>query len=358
MLPGFMFISIMPEHILGTADRATITELPFWTTAERVGAGPFKFTNLVEGERVELVAHEQYHFGAPAIKNLNLLFFASAETSLAAFQQGSSLIAPMTINDARVGRAVSKGPNRSGSRPASVISRTTCISPILQDKRIRQAMAYAIDKKTIAETLFQGQVDAVSTEIPYVTWTQPEDANPYDYDPDKAKALLEEAGWTGEQTLGLWYYYTDPITASVMEAMQQYLAAVGINTELKFDDGSGVRTQEMIDHTWDMLYGSFGAQPAPSNLTAVWGPPGYVTYGWSNEEFDAAMNSALLTYEQDEQAGFYQTAIKILNEESPNVWLFDRQNLVAVNSGKLENAVFGPGHIMWLNDAQAWEVVE
>jgi peptide/nickel transport system substrate-binding protein len=198
----------------------------------------------------------------------------------------------------------------------------------------------------------------VSTEIPYVTWAQPADANPYDFDPEKAKQLLEEAGWDSSITLGFWYYYTDPITASVMEAMQQYLDAVGVKTELKFDDGSGVRTQEIADKTWDMTYGSFGAQPAPSNLTAVWGPPGYVTYGWSNEEFDAAMNSALLTYDQEEQAGYYQTAIKILNEESPNVWLFDRQNLVAVNTGKLQNAVFGPGHIMWLNNVQDWQVAE
>ena len=357
MLAGFLFISIMPEHILGSADRATITELPFWTTNERVGAGPFKFTNLVEGERVELVAHEDYHFGAPAIKNLNLLFFASAETSLAAFQQGSSLAAPMTINDAELVGSID-GAETIGF-PAGVGYITyNLYQDYLADKRIRQAMAYAIDKKTIAETLFQGQVEAVSTEIPYVTWTQPEDANPYDYDPDKAKALLEEAGWTGEHTLGFWYYYTDPITASVMEAMQQYLEAVGIKTELKLDDGSGVRVQEIADHTWDMMYGSFGAQPAPSNLTAVWGPPGYVTYGWSNEEFDAAMNAALLTYDQDEQAGYYQTAIKILNEEAPNVWLFNRQNLVAVNTAKLENSVWGPGHIMWLNNAQTWNVVE
>ncbi len=70
------------------------------------------------------------------------------------------------------------------------------------------------------------------------------------------------------------------------------------------------------------------------------------------------MNAALLTYDQDEQAGFYQTAIKILNEEAPNVWLFDRQNLLALNSGKLENTAWGPGHIMWLNNAQTWTVAE
>src|SRR5690606_11844631 len=68
------------------------------------------------------------------------------------------------------------------------------------DKRVRQAVAYAIDKATISETLFQGFAAPVSTEIPYVQWAQPDDANPYDYDPDQAMALLEEAGWNSDET--------------------------------------------------------------------------------------------------------------------------------------------------------------
>lgn len=355
MLAGFAFISIMPEHVLGSADRATITELPFWTTNERVGAGPFKFSSLVEGERVELVAHDGYHYGAPQIKNLNLLFFSSSETSLAAFQQGTSMAAPMTVNDSELVGGIDGA--EIVQFPAGVGYITyNLYQEYLQDKRIRQAMAYAIDKKTIVDTLFQGAAEAVYTEIPYITWAQPADANPYDYDPEKAKQLLEEAGWTGEHKLGFWYYYTDPITAAVMEAMQQYLQAVGIETELKFDDGSGVRVQEVKDHTWDMMYGSYGAQTSPANLTAVWGPPGYVTYGWSNDEFNAEMDAALLTYDQDEQAVHYQKAIKILNEEAPNVWLFNRKNLLALNSAKLENTVWGPGHIMWRNNAETWVV--
>ena len=146
--------------------------------------------------------------------------------------------------------------------------------PELSDKRVRQAFAYAIDKKTICTSLFQGYADPVSTEIPYVKWAQPADANPYDFDPDKAKSLLKDAGWTGDKTLTLWYYYPDQVTATVMEAIQQYLAAVGIKVELRFDDGSGVRTQQVKDGTWELTYGSFGAQPAPSSLSVVWGPPG------------------------------------------------------------------------------------
>ncbi|MBX3072054.1 MAG: ABC transporter substrate-binding protein [Thermomicrobiales bacterium] len=357
MLSGFIFINILPEHVLGTADRATITELPYWTTNERIGAGPFKFVQLVEGERVELVAHEEYHHGAPAIKNLNLLFFSSAETSLAALQAGENMAAPMSVNELELVQGIDGAEVIDFPAGVGVIF-FNALQPELNDKRVRQAIAYAIDKKTICETLFQGYADPVSTEIPYVEWAQPDDANPYDYDPEQAKALLEEAGFTGERTLGLWYYYTDPVTANVMEAMQQYLAAVGINTELKFDDGSGVRTQEIADKTWDMTYGSFGAQPSPANLTAVWGPPGEVTYGWLNDDFNAEMDAALATYEREEQAVHYQNAIRILNEESPSVWLFDRKNLIALNSAKLQNSVWGPGHIYWMNRANEWTVAE
>ena len=357
LLAGFIFVNIMPEHILGSVPRAELPAHPFWTEG-RIGAGPFKFVRLVEGERIELEAFPDYHHGAPQISKLNLLFFASFETSLAAFQQGTSLAAPMTANDAEL---------VSGIEGAEIVTTPAGVGaiwinnklPEFSDKRVRQAIAYAIDKATITETLFQGYANPVSTEIPYVEWAQPADANPYNYDPEMAQSLLAEAGWAGDKTYVLWYYYPDQVTATVMEAVQQYLAAVGINVELKFDDGSGVRAQEVEEGTWHLIYGSFGAQPAPSNLSVVWGPPGEKQFTYSSEEFNAAMEAALRTYDREEQAQHYQRAVKILNEDSPWVWLFDRQNLIAVNTAKLntgDTPAFGPGHIMYHNSAHEWTV--
>ena len=163
-------------------------------------------------------------------------------------------------------------------------------------------MSYAIDRKTITDNLFQGYADPVSSEIPYLPWTQAADLNPYAYDPEKAKALLAEAGWTGDATSTLWYYYPDQLTASVMEAVQQYLAEVGITVELKFDDGGGARQQEFENGTWTLTYGSFGAQPAPANLSIIFGCQMEKTWTYCNPEFDAAMEAALRTYDQEEQA--------------------------------------------------------
>jgi peptide/nickel transport system substrate-binding protein len=357
LLAGFFFVNILPEHILGTVDRTKIAEQPFWTEG-RIGSGPFKFLQLVEGERIELEANPDYHHGAPQISKLNLLFFASFETSLAAFQQGASLAAPMSANDIELVTGIEGAEIVTTPAGVGAIEINNKL-PEFSDKRARQAIAYAIDKATITETLFQGYADPVSTEIPYVTWAQPADANPYNYDPEKAKSLLAEVNWDSSKTFVLWYYYPDQVTATVMEAMQQYLAAVGINVELKFDDGSGVRVKEVEEGTWHLVYGSFGAQPAPSNLSVVWGPPGLKNFTYSSAEFDAEMEAALRTYDREEQAAHYQAAVKILNEDSPWVWLFDRKNLIAVNTAKLTTGTttaFGPGHIMYHNHAFDWTV--
>ncbi len=357
MMLGFIFLSILPEHILGEVDRSMIDQETFWTEG-RIGAGPFKWVQLVDGERVEMEAFEDYHLGAPQIKKLNLLFFSSVETALAAFQQGSSLVTAMTPNDVELVEGTEGA--EILTTPAGVGSIFVNISqPEFQDIKVRQAMSYAIDRQTITETLFQGYADPVATEVPYLDWAQPEDANPYDYDPDMASSLLEEAGWDSSKSFVLWYYYPDQVTASVMEAVQQYLAAVGIQIELRFDDGSGVRTQELEENTWYLTYGSIGAQPSPSRLSAFWGPQGRDMYHYDNAEFDAAMEAALRTNDRDEQAAHYKEAIRILNEELPWVWLFDRKNLIAINSQALstgEAPAWGPGSVLYHNNVNDWTV--
>jgi peptide/nickel transport system substrate-binding protein len=359
LLVGLYWLNIMPEHILGSVSREAILEDPFWTTSH-IGAGPYKLVQIVEGERIELEANPDYYLGAPQIDKINLLFFQSPETSLAAFQQGSSLAAPMTVNDLELVEGIEGAEIVTTSAGVGSIQ-INVRQPEFADKRVRQAIAYAIDKQTIAESIYLGYGEAVSTEVPYVEWVQPADANPYDYNPDQATALLTEAGWDNSKSFTFWYYYPDQVTATVVEAIQQYLAAVGINVELRFDDGSGVRTQELNDGTWYLGYGAFGAQTGPSNLTLVWGPPGQKIWGYSNPEFDAEMEAALQTYDQAEQATHYQAAIKILNEDLPWVPLFNRQNLIAVNTGKLKTGTapaWGPGHLMYQNHAYDWTVAE
>src|SRR5690606_20404090 len=106
----------------------------------------------------------------------------------------------------------------------------------LSDPRIRQAIAYAIDMDTIAETLFEGAaIPAVRMQADGPN--KPEGLNPYAYDPDKARELLAEAGWDANRELDVVYYYGDQATADLMAAIQAYLSDVGMKMNYRMLEG-------------------------------------------------------------------------------------------------------------------------
>ena len=137
----------------------------------------------------------------------------------------------------------------------------------LSDPRVRQAIAYAIDMETIAETLFEGAA------IPAIGLTSdpanyPEGMNTYSYNPERARELLAEAGWDGSRTLDMVYYYPDQLTADFMAVVQAQLADVGIDMTYRLLEGDvgaqitgrpadPVNGPSVVE--WDMLYGARAA---------------------------------------------------------------------------------------------------
>ena len=136
----------------------------------------------------------------------------------------------------------------------------------LSDPRVRQAIAYAIDMDTIVETLFEGKAIVADSMIPNGDF-KAEGLNAYSYDPDKARALLEEAGWDENQVLDIVYYYNDQLTADLMVALQAYLADVGIQITYRLLEGDvggqlNALPEEGADTSaveWDIAYGARAA---------------------------------------------------------------------------------------------------
>lgn len=137
----------------------------------------------------------------------------------------------------------------------------------LSDPRVRQAIAYAVDMDTIAETLFEGgAIPAVGLQPNGPN--KPDDLNPYTYDPDKARELLAAAGWDSSKELEIVYYYGDQLTADFMAAIQAYLADVGISVNYRLLEGDvGAQLTVMPDDpevgpsglSWDIAYGARAA---------------------------------------------------------------------------------------------------
>ena len=118
------------------------------------------------------------------------------------------------------------------------------------DVRVRQAMLYAIDRKAIIETVKQGAGELLNTLFPQ-DWARAKDLEPYDYNPDKAKQLLTDAGWDASQPVDFIYYYSDQMNVDTVTAIQSYLAAVGVNIQPRLLDPAAIN-QVYADGSFQM----------------------------------------------------------------------------------------------------------
>lgn len=136
----------------------------------------------------------------------------------------------------------------------------------LSDVRVRQAISYAIDRNLITESVFGGYAVPADGLLPNGPFKSP-NLNKYAYDPEKAKALLAEAGWDSSRTLEMVYYYDDQITADLMAVLQAQLAEVGVNMTYHLIVGDVAKTLNSIPAdpkgksvvTWDLAYGARAA---------------------------------------------------------------------------------------------------
>lgn len=162
--------------------------------------------------------------------------------------------------------AIAGGAKESSATTKVIASGGTNSNP-LSDVRVRQAIAYAIDKQALIDSLLQGKAVAANALMPNDDW-KVSGLNNYDYNPDKAKALLKEAKWNSNYTLDVVYYYGDQMTVNLMAAIQQYLAQVGIKMTARKLEGDlssqlWVAPKDPLNGPsavkWDMAYAAIAA---------------------------------------------------------------------------------------------------
>jgi peptide/nickel transport system substrate-binding protein len=251
LFSGSSGISIVPAHVLqpvfeaeGTIDTAE------WNTAPTVGCGPFVFDEWESGSFARFVANDKFWLGRP---NLDELFFQFVPDD-------ASMIAALVAGDGDVGTffAYSDLPQleEAGIKIMNSFSgynegwylnlHPEKGNPALKDVRVRQALAYGFDRPTLVKDLLLDRTKVAATDWDNTPWVDPT-ITPYPFDPDKAKALLKEAGWedtNGDGTvdkdgveLVLKYGTTTrEVRQDTQAVAQQDLAAVGIGIDLQAYD--------------------------------------------------------------------------------------------------------------------------
>jgi peptide/nickel transport system substrate-binding protein len=247
LFSGLSGISIIPAHVLqpvfdaeGTIDTAE------WNKAPTVGCGPFVFEEWQSGSFARFVANENFWGGRP---KLDELFFRFVPDD-------ASQIAALTAGDGDVGTffAYSDLPQLEAAGVKIVNSFSGYNegwyfnlhpekgNPALKDQKVRQALAFGFNREKLVQDLLLGRTNVASTDWDNSPWVDPS-IKPYPYDPEKAKALLAEAGWedtNGDGTvdkdgveLVLKYGTTNrEVRQDTQAVVQQDLAAIGIKVEL------------------------------------------------------------------------------------------------------------------------------
>lgn len=193
-LPVIAAVGIVPKHILEGQD---IPKAADFNTKMPIGTGPYKVKNIVPGSQVELVAHEQYFRGRPNFDTVIFKIVPDVNTRVAQLKAGElDYVGIEPVN-------LSAVQNEKNLKVDTIVSPEINLlninhqNPLFTDKRVNQALEYALDRKGILENVAMGKGTLAPGPLPSALkyWYDTSiTARPYDV--EKAKSLLAEAGWT------------------------------------------------------------------------------------------------------------------------------------------------------------------
>jgi len=229
----------MPKKYIEKVGDAGFDEKP-------IGTGPFKFVRRIKGSEYEFEAFENFYTGQiPAFKTLIIKIMPEGATRLAALMTGEIDIAK-DIQGKMLEEVRSTPGLKTTSTPSGAVTyiafahRYDKNSP-WADLRVRKALAYAIDKEAIVKGIYRGEATPAVFPDCSVCFGMPKDMKPWPYDPEKAKALLAEAGYPnglpGEWDMQCQISGSAPFQPEAVQAVAGFLAKVGIKTKFQVIEG-------------------------------------------------------------------------------------------------------------------------
>jgi peptide/nickel transport system substrate-binding protein len=327
-------VIVLPAHILGDVPAGNL-ETHSYFQAPTVGAGPYRFVRYEPDQYVELKAFNDFFLGAPKIGRI-IFRIGAQDVLLAQLQKDEldiALVPPGEVERVKhlygISLTTSQG---SGSQVIHV----NLQKPYLQDKRVRQAMAYALSREEMAQALYLGG-GTVQNSPNTIGWAIPPDLNPYAYSPEKAQALLAEAGWDSSQTLLLRYPTGNKPREMSAPLIQSALKAVGIEVELQISDFP-ILLDDVKAGNFDLALLSWGSYGDPDgHLTQVYFSESTPPNGWNimhyrNDRLDEVIRLGRVTFNQEEHEKIYQEAFRILNDELPVIYLWSENSNYAYNN--------------------------
>lgn len=227
-----------------------------------------------------------------------------------------------------------------------------------QDQRVRQALAQAIDMSNLVEVVYNGMGHETGAVVPPALWGHAQDIAPWEYDPEAARALLEEAGFADGFSTQLWAV---PVARPYMpngrraaEIIQADWAEIGVEAEIITYEWAEYIERSRNGEAEVGMFGGIYDFPDPSQIPNNYltcdstGTPAPSNIGaWCDEAFNAVMTEAGSITDQEERIEIYLEAQQIVHDEVPVVVLGGADSITAVNTSVqgYVPAVFGTSRL-------------
>ncbi len=320
------------------------------------GTGPYVYSEWVEGDHTTMLRNDDYWGELPGVDSVTIQEVPEAGTRTAMLQTGEAdFVYPMTSDQIA---AVSGDSTITIAASQSNIMRyvtLNCNLDVLSDVRVRQAINYAVDKDAYIEVMYSGYATEATSVFPEIISYYAEQT-PYDYDLEKAQALMEEAGYADGFDLTIW---CDNTTQEIKGAtfIQQQLSQININvTVVPYDAGTMdadiyVEEEEATIQMWYVNW-SASAFDADSSVRALLysgsiPPTSANTAYFRNSEFDTLLDEALAIADPDTLTDLYAQAQAIAWEECPWIFLAVDQILTGYQSYVSGVSVAPDGRIIY-----------
>ncbi len=332
------FISNLAMDFAAIVSPAAYRADPEGFATNPVGTGPFKFVSWTKDSDIVLEKNEDY-WQPVFLDRVILKVIPDATARWLALQKGevdlidfpASDDLPAMEQDPKVNLIQQAGLN------VGYLALNTQKKPY-DDKRVRQAMNYAINRDEIIKGVYGEAGQPAKNPIPPTMWSYNDTIKPYEYDVAKAKALLAEAGYPDGFKTEIWAMPVarpyNPDARKIAEIMQAQLAKINVEVEIiSYEWGTYLDKTDTGEHQAAML-GWTGDNGDPDNflfvllsIPAAEVPAGNIAF-WKNEEFNDLIVEAKETADQKTRTRLYMEAQEIFHEEAP--WVTIAHSVVTV----------------------------
>ncbi len=358
--------AVLPAHLLEGKD---ITKSSL--SREPVGTGPYRFREWVTGQKIVLISNPDYYEGRPYIDGYVMRIIPDTATMFLELRAGG--VDRMNLSPLQYTRQTENNLFRKNFRKYRYLSFSYSYlgynlkNPLFADKRVRQAITYAIDREEIIRGVLLGLGQPATGPLKPGTWAYNANLKPYPYDPARAKALLAEAGWKERNSEGILTRNGEPfvfeiitnqgneVRAKCAEIIQRQLADLGIRVKIRIVEWAAFVTDFINKRRFDATILGWTI-PMDPDLYDVWhssktGPDALNFISYRNEELDDLLEKGRSTFDMKSRKRAYDRIQEILAEEQPYTFLYvpDALPIISARFRGVEPAPIGIGYnfIKW-----------